>query len=171
MLEAYRRAGRIEHLGVSLSPLDDAPRCLAHPVMELLQVPCNAWDMRPVRLGIIEAAKNNGQLCCVRSIYLQGLLTMTPEAVAARLPAAEPAARAWHAFASEKRMSPRELAVRFGMSLNIPLVVGAETPEQISETTELAGRGPLHSETIEELSAAIAPLVADEILEPWRWPS
>ncbi|HUW59706.1 MAG TPA: aldo/keto reductase [Candidatus Bathyarchaeia archaeon] len=170
MLEEYRRARKFEHLGVSLSPLDDAPRCLAHPAIEVLQLPCNAWDRRPVRLGIIEAAQNNGQLCCVRSIYLQGLLTMSPEAVAARLPAAYKAARAWHTFAAEKNMSPKELAVRFAMTVAAPLVIGAETPEQISETVALAHHGPLPPETIEKLSTAIDPLVTDEILEPWRWP-
>jgi len=170
MLEEHRRAGRIEHIGVSLSPLEDAPRCLAHPAMEVLQLPCNAWDRRPVQRGIIKDAQDNGQLCCVRSIYLQGLLTMPPESVAARLPAARDAARAWHAFAASKDMSPKELAVGFAMSLAAPLVIGAETPEQISETVARARRGPLPAQTIEELSAAIDPLLTNDILEPWRWP-
>ncbi|MCX5769347.1 MAG: aldo/keto reductase [Candidatus Hydrogenedentes bacterium] len=170
MLEEHRRAGRIEHLGVSLSPLEDAPRCLAHPAIEVLQLPCNAWDRRPMRLGIIDNARKNGQLCCVRSIYLQGLLTMSPESIGARLPAAEGASRAWHAFAASKNMSTKELAVRFGMTLGAPLVIGAETPEQIRATIALARRGPLLVETIEELAATIDPLVTDDILEPWRWP-
>ena len=169
MLESHRRAGNFEHLGVSLSPLADAPRCLAHPAMEVIQLPCNAWDRRPMCLGVIEEANKTGRLCCVRSIYLQGLLTMPPQAIAARLPAAESASRAWHAFAASKNMSPKELAVRFGMTLAAPLVIGAETPEQITETVALARRGPLRLETIEELSTAMDPLVTDEILEPWRW--
>ena len=170
MLESHRRAGNFEHLGVSLSPLEDAPRCLAHPAIEVLQLPCNAWDRRPMQLGIIDNARKNGQLCCVRSIYLQGLLAMSPESVAARLPAAEGAARAWHAFASSNGMSPNELAIRFAMTLAAPLVIGAETPEQITETIALARRGPLPIQTVEELAAAIDPVVTDEILEPWRWP-
>jgi len=170
MLEGHRRAGNIEHLGVSLSPLEDAPRCLAHPAIEVLQLPCNAWDRRPMRRGILDAVQRNGQLCCVRSIYLQGLLTISPQAVAARLHAAEGASRTWHAFAASKDMSTKELAVRFGMTLGAPLVIGAETPEQITETIALARRGPLPIQTVEELAAAIDPVVTDEILEPWRWP-
>ena len=167
----HHAEGRIQHLGVSLSSLQDAPHCLAHPDMEILQLPCNAWDRRPSRLGILDAAGRNGQLCCVRSVYLQGLLALSPAAVSERLPMAHEASRRWHAFASEKGLSPTELAIRFALTLDAPLVIGAETPEQVRETAELVRQDPLPEELVDELDTALAPALEDEILEPWRWPS
>ncbi|NIA13410.1 MAG: hypothetical protein GWP08_04965, partial [Nitrospiraceae bacterium] len=166
----YRDTGQIQHLGVSLSPLADASRCLAHPHMEVVQLPCNAWDQRPMQRGILSAAKEGGRLCCVRSVYLQGLLTLSPEAVATRLPAAVEASRRWHAFTEQQGLSPLELAVRFGVALDVPLVVGAETPGQLRETIALVKRGPLPLESIAALAEAVAPALEDSILEPWTWP-
>ena len=169
ILETLRAEGRARHLGVSLSPLKDAPRCIEHPALDVLQIPCNAWDTRPLRLGIFDAARDADKLCCVRSVYLQGLLTMPRERAAAMLPPAAAAARAWHKFAADARLDPKEAAVRFGMALGAPLVIGAETAAQLRETLEFARRGQLGPESIEAMAAAIDPVINDKILEPWKW--
>lgn len=171
LLAGLRDQGQIAHLGVSLSSLEDAPRCLANPAMEVLQLPCNAWDRRPIQQGVFENARKNGRLCCARSLYLQGLLTLPPEDAAARLPGAERAARCWQEFAERQQLSQKELAIRFGMSLGVPLVIGVETPHQLRETVALARCGPLDREAVSALAAALDPVLDDEILEPWRWPA
>jgi len=85
VLTHCRDAGMILHLGVSLNSPAEAERCLAHADMEILQVACNAWDRRMPRLGVLDRARNTGRLCCARSIYLKGLLTLPPEEVAVRM--------------------------------------------------------------------------------------
>ena len=169
LLLRYRRSGRFQHLGVSLNSPTEAARCLAHPDMEVLQIACNAWDRRMTRLGVLETARTNGRLCCVRSIYLKGLLTLPVEEVAARLPIAREASTRWHGVAARYGVSPVELAVRFAMTLEQPLVVGAETPAQIADTVRIAHRGPLSHDIIDALGAALDPVVDDTILTPRRW--
>jgi len=169
LLLEYRDAKRIEHLGVSLNSPAEAEVCLAHSCMEVLQVACNAWDRRMPRLNVFETAQRRNKLCCVRSIYLQGLLTMPPSAVATRLPQAHEAALRWNAFARRLRMTTTELAVRFSLTLDVPLVVGAESPEQIAETALLVGRGPLSKEEVEALAETLDPVVNDTVLTPSRW--
>lgn len=169
ILKDFHTSGRITRLGVSLNTVNDAAAALAHPDMETLQAPCNAWDRRMRDLGFLDAARNTGRLCCIRSIYLQGLLTMTPEAVAAKLPAAGEASLRWWNLAKEFGISPKELAFRYALSLNAPLVVGAESPEQIAETAQLANRAHLTSEDIHAIASTMNPVLDETIIEPWRW--
>ncbi len=171
LLLEHRGAGRIQHLGVSLDSPDEVPRCLSHPAMEVLQLACNAWDRRMPRLRVLETARGNGQICCVRSIYLQGLLTLPPERVAARLPIARQASVRWHEVAARHGMSAKEMAVRFALTLNAPLVIGAESPDQVRETAELAQLGPLSQEVLVALDESLDPVVDDRILTPRLWTS
>ncbi len=169
VLLAARKDGRVEHLGVSLIAPEDAPRCLAHPDMEVLQVAASAWDRRMVRRGVLDSAREHGQLCCIRSVYLQGLLTMPPEAVAARLPAAREASERWHALAARFGIPQKELAVRFCTMLAAPLVVGAESPEQVEESARLIRQGPLPAEILNALRDELEPVLNEKVLNPMHW--
>ena len=169
VLENFHSKGRIARLGVSLNTVEDATAALVHPDMETLQAPCNAWDRRMVDLGFLDAARNMGRLCCIRSVYLQGLLTMTPEAVAAKLPAARESSVRWWRLAGEFGIPPKELAFRYALSLNTPLVVGAESPEQVAETAKLANCAPLKPEDIQSIASTLNPVLNETIMEPWRW--
>lgn len=169
-LATLRAAGRVRYLGVSLSGLDEAQRCLAHPDMDVVQAPASAWDTRPARLGLFDAIRGLDRLCCVRSVYLQGLLALPPARVAERLPAARPAAEAWHTLAAEAGLPPAELALRYALRFGWPLVVGAETPEQVAGTLAMLQRGPLDDATAVRIGAAMDPLANADVLEPWRWP-
>lgn len=168
-LREYRRLGRIEHLGVSLLSPEEPQGALDNPDISVIQVPCNAWDRRAMESGLLDAARAKNKLCCVRSIYLQGLLTLSPEAVGERLPAAAAAARRWHDLLRAWGMTPPEAAVRFARTLDAPLVVGAESAAQIAETARLASLPPLPQDQVSELAAAMDPLLNREVLEPWRW--
>lgn len=169
LLLRYRNAGRIRHLGVSLMSPGEAACCLDHPHMEMFQVACNAWDRRMCVLDLFARARALGKLCCVRSIYLQGLLVMTPEQVALRLPGAREASKRWHALCLEMGMEPSALAMRFALSLGVPLVVGAESAEQIEQTLALTHQAPLPEAALSRLGESMDAFLSEEILDPWRW--
>ena len=139
--------------------------------MEILQAPANAWDRRLLDRGFFAAAHARDRLCCVRSVYLQGLMLLPPEKVAERFPEAYPAALQWYACAERFSMPPAEIAIRHALRLDTPLVIGAESPEQIQKTAELARRGPLPAELDAEIATALRPHLNNVILEPWRWPA
>lgn len=169
VLQRYRRGGHIAHLGASLRTIRDAPLCLNHHDMEIIQAPCNAWDRRADEWGVLRSARERGQLPCVRSVYLQGLLVLPLEEVARRLPAAKDAAQAWHELADRFGMSPPELALRYALTLHAPLVVGAESPEQVTRTAAWVKGEPLSAQAVETIAQAMDPLLTEHILEPVRW--
>ena len=165
----YRDSGRVQHLGVSVSRSREARACVEHPDMEVLQVPCNAWDRRMQRLGVFETAAETGRLCCIRSIYLKGLLTLGPQAVAERLPMAHQASLRWQAVTERYGIPPIEMAVRYALTFGWPLVVGAESAGQVRDTARLAQLEPLTPDVVDALAEAIDPVVDETILFPWHW--
>jgi aryl-alcohol dehydrogenase-like predicted oxidoreductase len=169
VLTRYRDTGRILHLGVSLNSPSQAERCLGHPDMEVLQVACNAWDRRMLRLGVVSRARENGRLCCVRSVYLKGLLVLSIEEVAQRMPFAKEASMLWNGLARRYDLSPSEMAIRFAVGLDAPLVVGAEAAEQIVDTARIVQKGPLEQEVIDAISTTLDPVLTDTILTPRLW--
>lgn len=169
-LTRYQRAGCVETLGVSLTTAGSHLDAVHHPAVEVLQAPCNAWDQRVLRAGLLTRARRLGKLCCVRSIYLQGLLTMAPEAVARSLPHARRASEVWHELARKQGSAPAELAMRFALSLDVPLVVGAESVPQVRDTLRMAALPPLTPEEVARIHEAMTPALSLEVLEPMRWP-
>ena len=171
ILCAMRDRGRITYLGVSVYSVEEALSALEHPAIDILQVPCNVWDQRMKTAGIFERAHRLKKLCFIRSIYLQGLLTLAPEEVAARLPGAHRAARRWHELVLEYDTSPARLAMRFAKALDVPLVIGAETVQQINDTISLLNEPPLEREIIEIINCEMSPWINESILNPSQWSS
>jgi aryl-alcohol dehydrogenase-like predicted oxidoreductase len=164
-----RAEARVKYWGASVYSIEEARRAAACSDIALIQAPCNVWDQRLRRSGALAEAKERGKLVFVRSLYLQGLLVMTPEAVAEKLPCAGAAARRWRDLAQDLGVRPAELAVRFGMALDAPLVVGAESAGQVAETAAFARKGPLPEAMIDAIHAAMAPHLTEETVNPSLW--
>ncbi len=170
-LRGLRASGRVDHLGVSVCSVVAAREALENPDVDIVEAPCNAWDQRMLTDGVLDFAKRCGKLCFVRSIYLQGLLTMPLKAVCERLPLALEAAEKWHTLVDCLDLTPREVAVSFGLSLGWPLVVGAETAGQIEETARLARLGELATAKATEIREEMRAFVTERIVNPSLWES
>jgi len=169
VLLCAKEKGLIRYVGISVYDVKDAHRALQHPNIQVVQIQCNLWDQSMLKDGIFSLAEKMGKLCFVRSIYLQGLLLMLPSQVAEKLPRAADASRKWFEVAETMNSTPKELAFRFALSLNCPLVVGAETLEQIEENIKLSQQKPLPKGQIEQIRRTIAPLVDAQITNPCLW--
>lgn len=169
LLLRYVAAGRFAHVGVSLSSPNDIPRCAGNPHITIIQAPANAWDRRMERAGLFEACRRGGAVCTVRSIYLKGLLVLSPEMVARRLPAAQEPSLRWAALCERFGAGPVELAMRYARGLGLPLVVGSESPAQIRNTAHLARLDPLARADMDLIAETLDPVVHDGILDPRQW--
>lgn len=164
-----RDQGLVRYLGVSMYTPQAATRALEIPDIDLLQVPCNAWDQRMLTGGILEAARLRDKLCFVRSVYLQGLLTLTPADVAERLPVAVPAATQWTTLAAALHVTPTQLALRFARSLDCPLVIGVETPEQLADNLRRLHEPPLSATARGTLRRRLTRWLTPDLLNPSMW--
>ena len=161
--------GAIAHLGASVYTAEQAEAALLNPDIEVVQVPCNAWDQSMRARGIFDLAREKGKLCFIRSIYLQGLLTLPPDKVGQSLPAARAASERWIGLAREAGMDALELASRFALSLGFPVVIGAETPAQVRRNRELLDMPALDPAQAEAIAAEMGALVSEDILNPAKW--
>ena len=112
-LRRARDLGFVSHFGVSIYTPEDMTRVLEIPDLALIQLPFNAWDPRFLATASFEKAREAGRCCFLRSIYLQGLLVMKPEEVAARLPEAYDFSVRWHAICQELKLPVQVAALRY----------------------------------------------------------
>lgn len=160
------RNGFIKYLGVSVYCPDEARRALENPDIQIIQVPCNAWDQRMKTVGIFELSKSLNKLCFVRSIYLQGLLIMSTEEVREKLPKATWISQQWHKLAENYNLRPLELAMGFAKSLQHPLVIGVDNSAQIIENLSLFEELELPRKIIEDTRLQVED---EDIIIPSRW--
>jgi aryl-alcohol dehydrogenase-like predicted oxidoreductase len=168
-MRALRDGGLVKYLGASVYSAARAKEALSHEDIDILQIPASAWDGRMEDAGVFRLAGANDRLCFVRSIYLQGLLALAPRDVETRLPPAGPVARRWHGLAESLGVSVRLLAMRLALAMGAPLVVGAETIEQIGENLAMLAEGPLEADQIRRVREALGP-VPEELVNPSLWP-
>jgi aryl-alcohol dehydrogenase-like predicted oxidoreductase len=164
-----RQAGDVRYLGVSVYTPDDARRALEHADIQVIQVPCSLWNQRMLREGIFDLAKKKRKLLFVRSVYLQGLLLLSPQDVAKKLPIAERASQKWHELAAQFGMSPKHLSIGFGLFLDAPLVIGVESIQQLNEDAQLFQQAPLSTDVSEVILSQLSPFLSDEIVDPSLW--
>ncbi len=169
LLEGMRKDGRIRYLGVSVYGPDEAKRALATEGIDMIQAPCSAWDQRMISSGTIASARKMDKLCFVRSVYLQGLLLMSPDEVQKKIPSAYQASVKWCSIARDHGLSRAELAAKFAKSLDLPVVAGMETADQVNSNIKLFSARALGLKTVNELRDKLAPLLSDEIINPSKW--
>jgi aryl-alcohol dehydrogenase-like predicted oxidoreductase len=168
-LDEAQRQGLVRYLGASVYSVEEARRTLEHEAMDIVQAPASAWDQRMLREGIFRLASGQNKLCFARSIFLQGLLTLQPEAVAARLGFAQRAAERWARLIGRSSFSAEALAVRCALSVPGPIVVGMETAHQVRENARLFELEPLTETELDEIHRGMSEVVDERILSPSKW--
>jgi aryl-alcohol dehydrogenase-like predicted oxidoreductase len=138
--DVLREAGA-KHVGISVYALNEAEPFL--DLLDIVQLPANAWDPRAWSEQWLAKLHGRGVLPFVRSALLQGLLALSPGEVSQHVPEARAASEDWHALAEAWGMPPQEVALRFALSFDAPLVLGAEQPEQVVQLAAAAAKGPL----------------------------
>lgn len=174
-LAAVQRAGLTKHIGASIYGVEEGGAYLDIPDISLLQLPFNVFDQDAHQKGFFAAARKRECLLHVRSVFLQGLLLMEPEDFPHRLKKALPWATRFTELCRRVGLAKRKvsLAYAYWRAKPFPLVVGAETPEQILENCrDLQAVLAFSEEELEQLARQVdqALWVQDKaIVNPARW--
>jgi aryl-alcohol dehydrogenase-like predicted oxidoreductase len=113
-----------------------------------------------------------GKTVFIRSVYLQGLALMSPDATPARIPLAAKAVAALDQFCRQHRVDRRQFAIGFvrAAAPEARLVLGAETQEQVEENCALFAAPPIDPALYSSWNA-IWPGDDDELIDPRNWPA
>ena len=156
-----------ESLGASIYTPDQFAAAVADPRVSVIQLPSNVLDRR-IGDTELQAAADHGMRLIARSALLQGLLG-DPRAALGRVPALDAALDAFVQACDALGRGPVEVALQWvlarpGLS---GLVLGAETPIQLTALVSAVGAAPLTME--EERFLANLPLPADGNVDPRGW--
>jgi aryl-alcohol dehydrogenase-like predicted oxidoreductase len=159
---------KIRYFGVSVYSPERAMQALEMEAMDVVQLPFNVFDQRPLEYGLFEFAEKKGKKVFTRSVYLQGLLLMDPDRLPPKMLFAKEILNAYLRFSDQCTLSPRLLAMAFAVQ-KAPLasiVVGCETPAQVRENVSLFHR----AKTVDLPDLEFLAQQEAKIINPSLWP-
>ena len=168
-MKAVLDHGYADQVGVSVYTAENVQSMLAYDVFSLTQVPMSIFDQRLITGGWIDRLKEREYTVFVRSVFLQGLFFLDPEAMTdpILLQHAAPKLRILREIAERENMTVAQLAIAFIRDLPgvTSLVLGADTPEQVRDNLAYFNTAPLSSEVMERLRWEFADVDIPEIMK------
>jgi aryl-alcohol dehydrogenase-like predicted oxidoreductase len=142
-LLALKGEGIVAKLGISIYGPGSLPALAEALPLDLVQAPFNVLDRRLATSGWLARLKSAGAEVHVRSIFLQGLLTIPPSDIPPRLAAHRAHLERWHAWLREEGVSPIAACVAFAAARPEidRIVVGATSVDELREVLDLYDRG------------------------------
>lgn len=132
-------SGIIEKFGISIYSPDELERIPKGLKLEIVQAPLNVLDRRLEISGWLEKLKSGGCEIHVRSIFLQGLLLMTPLTRPKKFDLWKGLWKKWDQWLSESNLSALEACIGFIKSFsNVDkFVIGIESELQLNEIIQI----------------------------------
>ena len=131
--------------------------------VDIVQDACNAWDQRMLNGSMIDHMQRVGKLCLMRSVYLQGLLLLSPEETREKIPVAYEASKKWNEIAKELDMTIKQLAFSFGLFSDVPFLVGVESVEQVVDNIKMYEQTNNNANIISIVTEKMEPFLTPDI--------
>ena len=134
-MERLREIGMVKKIGVSAYSSKQIAAILGKFNIDLIQLPINILDQRLVSGGQLTRLKNHGVEIHARSVFLQGLLLMSPNNIPSWFDPVRGVLESFHKEAKKRNMSVLQLALSFVQSINEvdKIIVGINTLEHLYE--------------------------------------
>lgn len=132
MLKSY---GLVQKIGVSIYDPVELDEILCDYSIDLLQAPFNVFDRRLIDSGWLERLQKHGAELHVRSVFLQGLLLMTPADRPGKFQRWNGVLTKWTRWLESHQLTPIEACLRYAMSFPqiSKVLVGVDGVSQLQE--------------------------------------
>jgi aryl-alcohol dehydrogenase-like predicted oxidoreductase len=163
-LEALRDQGLVGRLGVSVYDAEESDAALQRYPLQVVQAPVSVFDQRFIVGGGLDRLAAADVEVHARSVFLQGLLLMAPEAAAAKLPQAKAALLAWRKALAEAGAEPLSAALAFVLAQPAVrrAVIGVHSAAHLSACLAAAQASP-------RLDYAYFACDDRDVIDPRRW--
>ena len=168
-LRKIKEAGLCKHIGLSTGhdPSFNS-EILKNQNLELLQIPANLLDRRNLVPNILDNTAEKQII--VRSIYLQGLFSIMPQALSVFHRPLRSLLEQLNQIAQNFGMGIHELALRYILSyLPSYVVIGAESLLQFQNNLAWFKQGPLDRDILKRINAVSYDLDF-QLITPHLWP-
>ncbi len=163
-LQDLRELGIIEAIGYSIySPLalDELTKCFWP---DIVQAPFNVFDQRLLTSGWLDKLNSRGVLVHVRSVFLQGLLTMSPTLRPQYFSKWKDLLSNWDTLVIDLGVSPVKICLDFNsyfQQIN-KIIIGVDSVEQLQQILR-----EYSSENCYNLESFASEDL--DLIEPFRW--
>jgi aryl-alcohol dehydrogenase-like predicted oxidoreductase len=160
-------AGLVAKIGYSVYSGADLEALLGRFQPDLVQVPVNALDQRLVRNGYLAQLKRMGVEVHARSIFLQGLLLLEPQAVPPHMRGSGDELDGYAAFLRQHGLSRLEGALQFIRTVDgvDVALIGVNDEPQLRDCVA-AFRGSASA----QIDFSVLSCSRDSLLDPSTWP-
>lgn len=168
-LQEAKTRGLVEHIGVSI--YDERQLALAQSRFrpEIVQLPFNALDRRPIMSGTLARLKARGTEVHARSLFLQGLLLMTPSGLPEFFRPLRPALADLRDEWARCGLSPVAACLAFVMRQSAidAAIIGVNRRVEFDEIAAALAE----AEKIAWPADGMLPEIDPVYLDPSRWPA
>ena len=133
--------GLVEKIGVSIYDPAELDALCPRFEFDIVQAPFNLLDRRMINSGWISRLANSGTELHVRSIFLQGLLLMTPSERPSKFNRWQQLWSAYSEWLRSDEITPLQACVGYSLSFAeiTKVIVGVDTARQLREIVEATG--------------------------------
>lgn len=141
-LQNLKTMGLVEKIGVSIYDPAELDALCPRFEFDIVQAPFNLLDRRMINSGWMNRLANSGTELHVRSIFLQGLLLMTPSERPSKFNRWQQLWSAYSEWLRSDEITPMQACVRYSLSFAevTRVIVGVDAAHQLREIVE-ATRG------------------------------
>jgi aryl-alcohol dehydrogenase-like predicted oxidoreductase len=168
-LQTCVERGLVRRVGVSVYEPGQFAEALRHEEISVVQAPASALDRRLVDSGMLANGLASGRAIVLRSVFLQGALTLPPSELPKSLAFAAPTVERWSALCKRHGLAPEEAALRYVRTVapDALVLVGCESRSQVTRNVALWRAGPLDEPFVADLVSL--PPTPNRLLDPRTW--
>jgi len=162
--------GLVGKIGVSVYSPIEVTKAIDMGVFDAIQIPINIFDHRLIESGILNSLKQHNFIVFARSIFLQGLFFLEPDALPENLKLAREPIIFLRKLAEKYEIGIAEMAVAFVRDLPeiSSLVIGVENSIQVLDNCDLIECPKLSYELKDEILNVFSDL-SERIINPSLW--
>jgi len=140
VLEDLKCRGLVHAIGVSIYEPQELDTLSSHYHFDLVQTPLNIFNQQLLQSGWLHKLKPAGTEIHVRSVFLQGLLLLTPDELPEQFGRWRSLWDRWYAWLGETGLTPLQACLRFVLSQKEidRVIVGIENRQQLRQIVDAA---------------------------------
>jgi aryl-alcohol dehydrogenase-like predicted oxidoreductase len=166
-MEALKAAGLVKKIGISVYSPREFEALTEKYHLDLIQLPVNVLDQRMIQGGYLRHLKDLGIEIHARSVFLQGILLMTPDKLPPYFDPIRPMIMQYHRAMKNQRIN--NLAAALGFVYQQPeidhIIVGVNNQSHLEEIINVSH----HIESMDNVDFSVYAVHDESIINPSLW--
>tara|TARA_Y200000002_G_scaffold366333_1_gene357197 strand:- start:4073 stop:4948 length:876 start_codon:yes stop_codon:yes gene_type:complete len=140
-LSFLKERGYVENIGISIYNPEQLPKLTENYDLDIVQCPMNIFDTRMQDSGWLDRLCRDNIEIHARSIFLQGLLLMKPEARPPKLASYSKLWMFWDSWLEDNNLSALDACVNWisGIPELRRILIGVQSSEQLGQILNISG--------------------------------